>query len=98
MLSDYLVTARRQAAELREALASGDALRVGAVAHKLKSSSRSVGALAFGDLCAELDAAGKAGNRALLARFAPQFEARFARIEKNIVDLVGTEGYRKDPT
>ena len=48
-LSDYLASAGRLAAELRAAVAAGDTQQVGAVAHKLKSSSRSVGALAFGD-------------------------------------------------
>lgn len=40
-LSDYLASARRLAAELRAAVVAGDTQRVGAVAHKLKSSSRS---------------------------------------------------------
>ena len=63
LLSDYLVSARRLAVELRAACSAGDTRQVGAIAHKLKSSSRSVGALALGELCAELESAGKAGDK-----------------------------------
>ena len=40
---------------LLAARAAADVLQVGAIAHQLKSSSRSVGALTLGDLCAELE-------------------------------------------
>ena len=55
LLSDYRASARQLSAELRAAGAANDTRRVGAIVHKLKSSSRSVGALALGDLCAELE-------------------------------------------
>ena len=50
------------------ACAAGDATRAGVLAHKLKSSARSVGALALGEICAEMEAAGKAGETAMLKK------------------------------
>jgi hypothetical protein len=43
--------------EIRQAAARHDAVQVAACAHKLKSSSRPVGALALGDVCAALELA-----------------------------------------
>lgn len=87
-LSDYLVSARRLAAELRAAFAAGDARQVGAIAHKLKSSSRSVGALALGDQCVELENAGKAGDRAAIAKRMAGFEATLGTVEAQIAGVL----------
>ncbi|MDO8707033.1 MAG: Hpt domain-containing protein, partial [Sulfuricaulis sp.] len=54
----------------------------GAHAHKLKSSSRSVGALALGELCAAMEKAGKDGDTAALAALLPQFEQELAGVER----------------
>jgi CheY-like chemotaxis protein/HPt (histidine-containing phosphotransfer) domain-containing protein len=62
-LSDYRVAAVRLLGELRAADASHDTRAIASIAHKLKSSSRSVGALGFGDLCAELENACRSGTR-----------------------------------
>jgi CheY-like chemotaxis protein/HPt (histidine-containing phosphotransfer) domain-containing protein len=91
LLRDYLASARRLSSELRAARAAGDARHAGAIAHKLKSSSRSVGALALGDQCAELENAGKAGNKAAIAQRMAQFEAALAEVEAEIADLLGME-------
>jgi HPt (histidine-containing phosphotransfer) domain-containing protein len=53
----------------------------GAFAHKLKSSARSVGALALGELCAEMETAGKSGDTDLLAVLLPKFEHELASVE-----------------
>ncbi len=47
-LHDFRLSAAGIAAELRSACTAGQAMAVGALAHKLKSSARSVGALALG--------------------------------------------------
>ena len=52
-----------------------------AMAHKLKSSARSVGALDLGELCATIERIGKAGDSASLARLLPRFEQEFARVD-----------------
>ena len=83
-LADFLRLARRQVAELCAAARCGESASVGAIAHKLKSSSRSVGASAFGDLCAELDDAGKTGASARIAELLPQFETQFDALEERV--------------
>ena len=61
LLSEFGASAQEQAAALRSAAAMGDGGGVAAIAHRLKSASRSMGALALGELCAELEAAGHDG-------------------------------------
>ena len=63
-LADFLSAACAQAAEILACCAAEDHRGVGSVAHKLKAASRSVGALAVGDLCAELGNASRAGSAA----------------------------------
>jgi HPt (histidine-containing phosphotransfer) domain-containing protein len=62
--SNFLQAFRRNAtetaAEMKIAYAAGQAAQVGALAHRLKSSARSVGALELGELCDEIEQSGKA--------------------------------------
>jgi HPt (histidine-containing phosphotransfer) domain-containing protein len=43
-----------------------------------------VGALALGDLCAEMESAGKAGEKVRVFQLMPQFEALFTQTEELI--------------
>ncbi|MBI1888107.1 MAG: response regulator [Nitrosomonadales bacterium] len=81
-LHDFRISAAKTAVELRAACAAGQAMAAGALAHRLKSSSRSVGALALGELCAEMEQAGKAGDSATLAILLPGFEHELARVDR----------------
>jgi PAS domain S-box-containing protein len=87
-LRDYLVSVQRLSGELRAARDSGNTREVGAIAHKLKSSSRSVGALQLGDRCAELENASKAGDKSAITQHAEQFEAVLAEVEAKIGGLL----------
>jgi len=80
-LHDFRLSASKIAVELRTACAAGQTAAAGAHAHKLKSSSRSVGALALGELCAEMELAGKAGDTEALAALLPRFEQELAGVE-----------------
>jgi len=80
-LHDFRISAALIAAELRAACAAGQAGAAGAAAHKLKSSARSVGALALGELCVEMEKAAKADNVEALAVLLPSFEQGLARVE-----------------
>ncbi len=91
-LVDYLDSARRHAEDLRAANAKGDAPQVGAIAHKLKSSSRTVGALTLGDLCARLEDACQAENESAIAQVMAQFEAAMAAVEAKITSLTDVAG------
>ena len=87
-LSDYLTSVHQLAEEIRAAHATGDARHVGAAAHKLKSSSRTVGALALGDLCAGLENASWAGDEAGIAKNISQFAIALAGVEAEIGRLL----------
>ena len=58
-LQDYKHSSQKSAAEIVKAYKSNNWQRIGQLAHALKSASRSVGALALGEICAELESAGK---------------------------------------
>lgn len=78
-LTEYLASAHTEAAALRAATASGDAGGAAMIAHRLKSSSRLIGALALGDLCDELESAGQAGAISALGLL--RFERELAAVE-----------------
>jgi CheY-like chemotaxis protein/HPt (histidine-containing phosphotransfer) domain-containing protein len=86
-LHDFRLSAAKIGVELRTACAAGQATDAGAHAHKLKSSARSVGALALGELCAEMEKAGKGGDMEELAVLLPRFEQELAKVESYL------EGY-----
>jgi CheY-like chemotaxis protein len=79
-LEDFRRSARQCAAELRSAITAGRAAQAGALAHRLKSSARSVGALRLGELCAEIEQAGNVGQIEVLAALLPRFETEMAAV------------------
>lgn len=81
-LNSFRLNSKIVAAELRTACTAGQTSAAGALAHKLKSSARSVGALALGELCAEMEQAGKAGNADAMAALLPKFEQEQANVER----------------
>lgn len=88
LLAEFHTTARQQTEELRRAVSAGDFGLVGSVAHKLKSSSRSVGALALGDACAELENAAKNGEKAAILGSMPKFEKAAAAVRNTLAGLL----------
>ncbi len=84
MLEEYLTSTRRLAAEMRVAHAEPDVLRLAAAAHKLKSSSRAVGALALGDLCADVENACRSGDTMVLGERVADFEKVLAEVESAV--------------
>ena len=80
-LQDFRSSAAQTAVELKAACADGKAAQVSALAHKLKSSARAVGALALGDRCAELEQVGKTGQVEALRVLLPRFEAEMAAVD-----------------
>ncbi len=86
ILGDFIEPATANVREITDAADAGDAAAVGAAAHKLKSSSRSVGAYELGDLCFELEKAGKEGNAAEIVALAP----KIPDVLKKVVDYINT--------
>ncbi len=81
LLADFLASARAHAKDLHQALQVNDVARVGAIAHKLKSAARSVGALVVGDICAELEAAGQTGSIDAAQQQRAAFDAALAEAQ-----------------
>jgi PAS domain S-box-containing protein len=88
LLADFLGVAHQQARELREAFRRGDVVHAAALAHKLKSASRSVGAMVLGEVCASIERlrAPEDPQRTLrrLAWFDEAFANACARIEMTL--------------
>ncbi len=62
LLAAYRISARDTAHSLQKAQASANWRQVGELAHRLKSSSRAVGAMQLGEICAALEQAGRNGD------------------------------------
>jgi signal transduction histidine kinase/DNA-binding response OmpR family regulator len=84
-LTEFLRTARAQATEIVASCDANDNRGVETVAHKLKASSRSVGALELGDLCAELEKASRIGDRSEIAKWCVQFKLAMKAVDTCIV-------------
>jgi signal transduction histidine kinase/CheY-like chemotaxis protein/HPt (histidine-containing phosphotransfer) domain-containing protein len=87
-LGDYRASTTQLAAEMRAALAAVDLRQIGSIAHKLKSASRSIGALALGDLCAELENACRTGAREAVAQGIELFELELREVSAQIGRLL----------
>ncbi|MEO8002600.1 MAG: EAL domain-containing protein [Arenimonas sp.] len=72
--SDFQVSAGKIAVELIAACVDGDVSTAGDLAHKLRASAHAVGARILGDLCVQMEAAGKAGDTKKLMGLLPLFE------------------------
>jgi HPt (histidine-containing phosphotransfer) domain-containing protein len=78
LLDKFLINAARQVAEITVAATAHDTAIVAEVAHPLKSSARSVGALRLGELCQRLETAGRAGDVPTCSALAAGLTAAFA--------------------
>ncbi|TAN70407.1 MAG: PAS domain S-box protein [Methylobacter sp.] len=86
-LHDFCSSATQIAAELKTAYTAGQATQVGALAHKLKASAQSVGALALGELCADMEQVGKAGQVEALTALLSRFETEMAVVNEYLNSL-----------
>jgi HPt (histidine-containing phosphotransfer) domain-containing protein len=86
-LRDFRISAAKTAAELKGVCKNGKAAQAGALAHKLKSSARSVGALKLGELCSDIERAGKAGQIEALADLVRRFEAEMTAVYEYLGSL-----------
>lgn len=83
-LQDFMSSAQQIAAQMRKAVAERQPEEVRAVAHKLKSSARSVGALTLGEWCARIEATAKQGNTDELIELSAEFERELANVTQYI--------------
>lgn len=87
-LGDFRRSAVDVATALKGAFDSDDMEQTAAMAHKLKSSARSVGAMVLGQLCADIEVAGKAADRFTLAGLVLQFEAEMVCVDACLEKLL----------
>ena len=85
----FLETAREGLLEIDRALAAGEVGRAAGVAHRIKSSARTVGAMGFGDVCADLENQRTHGSVAQARSLAARLRALLARLERHIAAELG---------
>ena len=83
----FLSSAREALAGIDAALAGNDMAGAAAVADRIKSSARAVGALAFADVCEELE--GQEGRPAQARALAARLRAQLARVERAFAARLG---------
>ena len=87
LLDKFLLNTQAQVAAIISAAATGEVGILSDAAHKLKSGARTVGAMQLGELCHEIEDAGRAGDektcRALVARLNGVFAAVEEAIKEN---------------
>ncbi|WP_193727749.1 PAS domain S-box protein [Paraburkholderia franconis] len=91
LLGEYLRSVQRLSVELRDHCMAARGQDASAVAHKLKSSSRSVGALGVGDLCARLEGIGKSADSARLQAWVREFDVAIEAVKGEIARLLESE-------
>jgi CheY-like chemotaxis protein len=87
VLQDFRVSAARLSIDLGAACAAQRAAQTAAIAHKLKTSARSAGALRLGELCAGIEIAGHAGNLTAVAALLPDFENEMRSVDEWLSSL-----------
>ncbi|WMW80037.1 PAS domain S-box protein [Undibacterium cyanobacteriorum] len=85
LLSKYLLKGDSEIEAIRLAIETEDADKIKNLAHTLKSASRSVGAMALGELCQQLENAGRDGrvrdSKSTLPELITTYQACKAKIE-----------------
>jgi len=97
-LEDFHTSAVAMARALQTSYASGDWAVTASLAHKLKSSSRSVGALVLGDLCQSIETAGKGGEALNLAQMLQKFGQELTRVDDFLHAFLAKEADVSLPT
>ncbi len=84
LLEDYRESMTEIRDKLLDAWSEGRLDEVSSLAHQLKSSSRTIGAVTLGELCEQVEVAGKAYNASALGEFIPRLEAEIIAVESFI--------------
>ncbi|MGG7054423.1 Hpt domain-containing protein [Nitrosomonas sp. ANs5] len=77
--------------DLYEACETGQCDRARAIAHKLKSSARSVGALQLGAWCEQIEQAGRNGQVGVLNALLGEFKQELTAVESWLAQWLGIE-------
>jgi two-component system sensor histidine kinase/response regulator len=85
---EFSASAARLADDLSNAALVGRTQDVADIAHKLKSSARSLGAMKLGDLCASLEEAGRTRQLQTLADLVPAFHAEMTAVQDELSSTI----------
>ncbi|CAH1386927.1 PAS domain S-box protein [Candidatus Nitrotoga sp. M5] len=88
LLKDFRVKSVRIAAELNTDYAAGRIVEAGVTAHKLKSSSRSVGALKLGELCEQIEHACDTEESTALPELLSHFNEAMTAVDNYLVTWI----------
>ena len=80
ILLEFVEPARANVAEILAAVERRSAADVGAAAHKMKSSSRAIGAEALADLCQRLETLGQAGEMSEISTLSQRLGEEFDKV------------------
>ena len=80
LLSEYVECSAALAQQLLEHMSARRAPEAAAVAHKLKSSSRSIGALALGELCARIESDAREAVDMSFTELSTRFGAAYSKV------------------
>ena len=88
VLATYQVSLAKLVEQLRAARADGAWDQVSRVAHTLKSSSASIGALALSSLCADIERLLRAGDSNGALPLIDQFQAEVQRVDRAVGQML----------
>ena len=84
LLNRFLATAQQQIAGMAQAAAQNDWPALGKMAHTLKSAARTVGAMLLGEVCQQLEVAGREQAQDACTDLMRQIPAKFAEVAAQI--------------
>lgn len=87
-LQAFRSSAARIAQEVEQAYCAGSAAKTVAAVHKLKSAARSVGAMALGDLCADMEQVGAAGQIDALSLAFEHFKLEMVTVDRHLAEIL----------
>ena len=91
LLAKFLVNAHAQVASIQAASDCGDLKRAADVAHTLKSAARTVGAMALGALCQQIEGAGRSSLQATVSAHVIELGRRLSAAEQQIRSALQSE-------
>lgn len=88
---DYLKLCERKGEAIATAVSKGDMTEIAALTHKLKSASRSIGALGLGDLCAELEKSAQKDDAARAMNLMAGFESMLLQVKCEMRSILSND-------
>jgi HPt (histidine-containing phosphotransfer) domain-containing protein len=95
LVSIFFDSGRKGLEEVRQAHAAEDLNSLAEIGHRLKSSSRYIGAHVFADLLHDLEAVAKAGKMGRIASTVDLLEKEWGQLEPELITIIGFDRHLK---